>query len=67
MEFCFFFTANSMNKKGLLSGTAFSMCVVFALIVNAQYHEATGDLLHTTLPTAINGCSAENFTLVQPS
>lgn len=52
-------------SKGLLTGTVFSMCVVFSLIANAQYHIATGELRHSTMSTSIEGCSNVNFTLVQ--
>ncbi|XP_031621524.1 sodium-coupled monocarboxylate transporter 2-like [Contarinia nasturtii] len=53
------------NINGLLTGTILSMCVVFSLIVNAQYHMATGELQHTIMPTSIDGCHSENLTRVQ--
>ncbi|XP_055327149.1 sodium-coupled monocarboxylate transporter 2-like isoform X2 [Sitodiplosis mosellana] len=55
------------NINGLLTGTVFSMCVVFSLIANAQYHIATGALRHSTMPTSIDGCRNVNLTLVQAS
>lgn len=53
-----------LEFKGLLSGTLFSMLVVFSLIVNSQYHTATGELKLSTMSTSIKGCSHENFTQV---
>lgn len=71
---CFFFSSGReifqwkyvylLAFKGLLSGTLFSMLVVFSLIVNAQYHTATGELKLSTMPTSIKGCFKENFTQV---